>query len=300
MSYSGRATIPVRKQLLSTLWLLATPDSYRSVGERFNMGKSSASDSFMRVVEALNHIAEDVIVWPQEDRRIAIHEKFQRIGKLPHVIEAIDGTNIPIKASKVDARFYISKDKEYAITLQAVCDPELRFLDCFAGFAGSVGDRRVFRNSDLWKEVNANRAFYFVDQDYIIGDKAYPCLSWLIPPFINLGQLIQAQKKFNAALATMRQVIERAFALLKGRWRRLKFLDMNRDDMTPFVILASCVLHNVCLANGLEDYEDFIIEGHDDDDNDDNDDDHFIRRPVNFQDDPEGILKRQYLVTLIR
>jgi len=28
-SDSGRAIIPVRKQLLSTLWLLATPDSYR-------------------------------------------------------------------------------------------------------------------------------------------------------------------------------------------------------------------------------------------------------------------------------
>jgi len=44
----------------------------------------------------------------------------------------------------VDARFYISKDKAYAITLQAMCDTELRFLDCFAG---SVGDRHVFRNS---------------------------------------------------------------------------------------------------------------------------------------------------------
>ncbi|XP_024876508.1 protein ALP1-like, partial [Temnothorax curvispinosus] len=187
----------------------------------------------------------------------------------------------------VDARFYISKDKEYAITLQAVCDAELRFLDCFAGFAGSVGDRRVFRNSDLWKEVNANRASYFEDQDYIIGDKAYPCLSWLIPPFINLGQLTQAQKTFNTALASMRQVIERSFSLLKGRWRRLKFLDMNRDDMIPFVILASCVLHNVCLDNGLEEYEDFIIEGHDDDDDDDND--NFVRQPINFQNDPEGI-----------
>lgn len=69
-----------------------------------------------------------------------------------------------------------------------MCDAELRFLDCFARFAGSVGDRRVFRNSNLWKEVNANRASYFKDQNYIIGDKAYPCLSWLIPPFINLGQ----------------------------------------------------------------------------------------------------------------
>lgn len=100
----------------------------------------------------------------------------------------------------------------------------------------------------------------------------------------------------------MRQVIERAFALLKGRWRRLKFLDMNCDNMIPFVILASCVLHNICLDKGVEDNEDFIIEGHDDDtdDDDDDDDDHFIRRPINFQDDPEGLFKREYLVTLVR
>ncbi|XP_011859439.1 PREDICTED: putative nuclease HARBI1 [Vollenhovia emeryi] len=297
-SHSGKPTIPVRKQLLSTLWILATPDSYRSVGERFDMGKSSVSDSFMRVVKALNDIAGDVIVWPQGDRRAAVYENFQRIGRLPHVIGAIDGTNIPIKAPKVDARFYISKDKEYAITLQAVCDAELRFLDCFAGFAGSVGDRRVFRNSDLWKEVMRNRASYFMDQDYIIGDKAYPYLSWLIPPFINLGQLTENQKKFNTALSSMRQVIERAFALLKGRWRRLKFLDMNRDDVIPFVILASCVLHNICLDNGLEDYEDFIDEGPEN--NNDEDDVHLLRNPVNFQNDPEGVLKRQYLVTLLR
>ncbi|KYN13015.1 hypothetical protein ALC57_14790 [Trachymyrmex cornetzi] len=100
-NYSGRPTIPVRKQLLSTLWLLATPDSYRSVGEQFDLGKSSASDSFIRVVKALNDIAGDVIVWPRGNQRITVNEKFQRIGKLPHVIGAIDGTNVPIKAPKV-------------------------------------------------------------------------------------------------------------------------------------------------------------------------------------------------------
>jgi len=73
----------------------------RSVGERFDMGKSSASNSFMRVVKVLNDIAGDVIVWPRGDRRLAVLEKFQRIGKLSHVIGAIDGTNIPIKAPKV-------------------------------------------------------------------------------------------------------------------------------------------------------------------------------------------------------
>ncbi|XP_025162657.1 uncharacterized protein LOC112590444 isoform X2 [Harpegnathos saltator] len=53
--------IPVRKQLLATLWLLATPDSYRSVGERFDMSKSSLNVSFMRVIQALNNIAEDIV-----------------------------------------------------------------------------------------------------------------------------------------------------------------------------------------------------------------------------------------------
>jgi len=34
----------------------------RSVGERFDMGKSSASDSFIRVVKVLNDIAGNVVV----------------------------------------------------------------------------------------------------------------------------------------------------------------------------------------------------------------------------------------------
>jgi len=43
------------------------------------MGKSSASDSFMKVVKVLNDIAGDVIVWPRGDRRLVVLEKFQRI-----------------------------------------------------------------------------------------------------------------------------------------------------------------------------------------------------------------------------
>lgn len=75
------------------------------------MEKSSASDSFMRVVKALNDISTDVIVWPRRDRHIAVCEKFQSIGKLPYVIGAIDGTNIPIKAPKV-LNYFIAVETE--------------------------------------------------------------------------------------------------------------------------------------------------------------------------------------------
>ncbi|KAG5329041.1 ZBED8 protein, partial [Acromyrmex heyeri] len=53
----------IRKQLLASLWLLATSDSYKSVGERFDICKSSLSVSFMRVIDALNEITDDMIQW---------------------------------------------------------------------------------------------------------------------------------------------------------------------------------------------------------------------------------------------
>ncbi|TGZ57063.1 Nuclease harbi1 [Temnothorax longispinosus] len=90
----------------------------------------------------------------------------------------------------------------------------------------------------------------------------------------------------------MRQVIERAFALLKGRWRRLKYLDMNRDDVIPFTIIACCVLHNICLDGVHDIIEDFIVEGYDDAPNNE------IFEEV-IANDAEGEIKRNYLVTLV-
>lgn len=70
---------------------------------------------------------------------------------------------------------------------------------------------------------------------------------------------MQVQVNFNKELSRMRQVVERAFALLKGRFRRLKYLHMSAADLIPYVILACCVLHNLCLE-GYDKVDDFIEE----------------------------------------
>ncbi|XP_025154420.1 protein ALP1-like [Harpegnathos saltator] len=161
----------------------------------------------------------------------------------------------------IDAQYYKTYKKTFAITLQAVCDARLHFTDCFAGYPGSVGDLRVLRNSDLWKEIQANERNYFPEDEFIIGDKAYPVLTWCIPLYIDHGQLSNAQKRFNKEISSKRSVIERAFALLKGRFRRLKYLDMNKDDQIPNTIIACTVLHNICLEGIDDNVEDFIEEG---------------------------------------
>lgn len=84
---------------------------------------------------------------------------------------------------------YKTRKKDYAVVLQAVCDSELRFTDCFAGYPGSVGDRRIFRNSDLFLAAEHNVNALFPNGEYIIADKAYPVLSWCIPPYIDNDRL---------------------------------------------------------------------------------------------------------------
>lgn len=80
---------------------------------------------------------------------------------------------------------YRTGKKRYAIQMQAVCNPDLLFLDIFAGYPGSVHDARVFKNSPLFRDAN----LLFDGNEYIIGDKAYPLLLWCIPPYKNFGTL---------------------------------------------------------------------------------------------------------------
>lgn len=257
----GRKRIPANKQLLSVLWLLATPDSYRSIGCRFNLSKSSLFTCFYQVITSLNEKAPQVINWPNNVEKYVIKQSFQDIAGLRGVIGAVDGTYVPIKAPHDNPDIYINRKCFHAITLQAICTPDLKFIDCFTGYPSSVSDIRIFRNSDIFAKINNNRQHFLEDNEHILGDKAYPLSNWCITPYIDRGHLTQRQRRFNTVHAKTRQVIERAFALLFGRFRRLRLLDMNRTDLIPSTIIAACTLHNLCLLGDNDMVEDFIAEG---------------------------------------
>ena len=64
-------------------------------------------------------------------------------------------------------------------------------------------------------------------------------------------------EEIEVLTSATRSAIERSFALLKGRFRRLKFLDMEVKYI-PATILACCVLYNICID---ENNKDFLQEG---------------------------------------
>lgn len=116
-------------------------------------------------------------------------------------------------------------------------------------------DARVLRSSELWDSgIDKCQQGRF----HILGDAAYHLSNWLLTPYRNNSNLTIQQRRYNTALSRRRQVIERAFGMLKRRFRRLNTgVDLISMSEINKPVLVTCILHNVCiLQNDIEDFDD--------------------------------------------
>ena len=130
----------------------------------------------------------------------------------------------------------------HSLVLQGVVREDLHSTDVFCGFPGKVQDAWVFRLSPLYEygETKCNGG-------HLLGDSAYPNISWLLTPFRDTRNLTEVQKRYNCALVQIHCTVERAFGLLKGRFKCLQFLNQKNIEAINYSILACCDLHNVCI-----------------------------------------------------
>lgn len=134
----------------------------------------------------------------------------------------------------------------------------MRFIDCYAGEAGSAHDVCVLRRSLLHSEMS--KESMFPRGTHIVGDAAYPLLPTLLVPYKDNGHLTPPQVLYNSAHSSIRCTIKRAFAQLKGRFCRLKYIDVDSIEQIPIVIMGCCVLHNLCINTGdAPDFVDCIV-----------------------------------------
>ena len=174
-------------------------------------------------------------------------------------VGAIDATYIEINSPTEDSKIdYFNRKQRYSISTQAVVVGNLKFLDIATGYPDSIHDTPILRDSALY--IQAERNILLTEptdvidgykiRPLLIGDGAYPANTWLVKPFPNNWNLYQKQKKFNKFLSSARIAVERAFGILKARWRcLLNCLDHSMENLSD-VIISCCVLHNICQMKG--------------------------------------------------
>ncbi|XP_072858744.2 uncharacterized protein LOC110082590 isoform X5 [Pogona vitticeps] len=244
-----RAAIPVDKRVALTLWKLATSDSYRSVANQFGVGVSTVSVIVMEVCEAIHDVLLKHVVQLGEAQ--AVMEGFERIG-FPNCIGAVDETHIPILCSPHGTSAYINGKGLVSMVLQALVDSAGRFMDVYAGWSGGTQDSGLPWGSPLFERMEKGAFGPQTTTEIegvpvspvLLGGPACPLRPWLMKPYPEASS--RARERFNALLSKCRMAVTYAFERLKGRWRcLLKRLDVAEKNV-PLVIVACCILHNIC------------------------------------------------------
>ncbi|KAL2087194.1 hypothetical protein ACEWY4_018253 [Coilia grayii] len=234
------------------LFWLASGTSYRVVSRAFDMPRTS-------VHRAIHTTSSKVASLYYKYFKHPTH--LQRYTELTSAaMKRKSSTEVSPAPLPKQAKLWEARRLFYSVQLQAVVDHTAKFIDVCVGYTGSVHDSRVLKNSPLYLERKYPPPGYF-----LIGDGGYPCLYYPITLMTPYRQPLrnQLQAAYNSRLTKARVVVERAFGILKTRWRAI-FLKALEVDIryVPEVILCCTILHNICLSQGdVLDVEDGIAGG---------------------------------------
>ncbi|GLJ06427.1 hypothetical protein SUGI_0039010 [Cryptomeria japonica] len=266
--------VTIGKQVAIALRRLASGESQLSVGESFDVGQSTVSQVSWKFVEAMEDRGMHHLKWTHETQMEEIKVKFEKIQGLPNCCGAIDTTHIVMSLPSGEAsNIWHDSEANYSMIMQAIVDPELRFLDILTGWPGSMNDYGILKTSGFFKLCKNGQRLNGPVKDlqdgsqireYIVGDEAYPLLPWLLTPYQGKN-LSPMKKKFNVMHKNTKLVAERALARFKGTWKIIDGVMWRPDKhKLPRIILVCCILHNIIIDQGDELHTDVPLSHHHD------------------------------------
>ena len=121
------------------------------------------------------------------------------------------------------------------------------FWDFDIGWAGLIHDANLWARTEIGQHCETSKLSPYC----LVGDAAYPCRPWMLAPFKgHKDGLSREEYHWNFVQSSTRMCVERAFGMLKSKWRIfLKRIDVHLKNV-PDLVTTCLVLHNMCIVFG--------------------------------------------------
>lgn len=222
----------------------------QSLADLYRIGLSSSQVAVSQFCLAMKSLLlKRFIRWPSTAVMDKLAEEFQGIHQIPYVVGAVDGLHIPIVSPRLHAADYYNRKGFHSVLLQGIVSSKCFFWDFDIGWAGSMHDTNLWARSDIGQFCAAGRLAPYA----LVGDAAYPCRPWMLTPYKgHKDGLSREEYHWNYVQSSTRMCVERAFGMLKGRWRiLLKRIDVALENV-PDLVSTCLMLHNICIVFGDE------------------------------------------------
>ncbi|KAK6172692.1 hypothetical protein SNE40_016303 [Patella caerulea] len=120
------------------------------------------------------------IKFPVGEDAKRVMEGFRKIAGFPKVLGCVDGTQIKIATPTENENDFINRKGVHALNVQMICDSKFRITSLCANWPGSVHDSRIWRQCELNNQFQNG-----IHDGLLLGDSGYPCLKYLMTPFLN-------------------------------------------------------------------------------------------------------------------
>lgn len=161
----------------------------------------------------------------------------------------IDGTIRPTCRPTINQEEYYSGHKRvHGIKYQSVLTPDGLIINLKGAFPGRRHDAGIFRETNLYQELEQN-AMFPNDENYVLyGDQAYGVRRLLLSPYPGqLANLLPYQIVFNNSMKVLRVSVEWGFQKVVGLFAFVDFKKNQKllvSDLETFykcaVFLTNC------------------------------------------------------------
>jgi hypothetical protein len=191
-------------------------------------------------------ILKKYIRWPSTTTMDKFARKFENIHWIPYgwCGGRFTHTN---RRTWLHAADYYNCKWFHSILLQGVVSSKCMFWDFDIGWAGSMHDANLWGRTAIGQFCEVGKLAPYA----LVGDAAYSCRPWILASFRgHKDMLIREEYNWNFVQSSTRMCIERAFGMLKGRWRiLLKMIDMHLKNVHELVSIC-LVLYNIRIILG--------------------------------------------------